>query len=256
MMQTQEPSLVSHSAENYEFDFGYELMLVSHLAVSFYKKNYGRFNTVTLSEYVSDALSLIESFGERMDIIESEKEELLKLNTAAKAVKDNILQARGATEGKIGLTRTTKLKGGFWYYYEQVITCMGIKIDIVSSDHKVTRPTMGIYDHHISISFSKDDNLWLYKVTIKDHKDVMIEGSVNGLPLPKKIEDTADGCVCFLLGSIARSIALNKAVEYMEFMKTESAAAKRAKAISSLLKGDFKSKKKPKSAFENLEILR
>lgn len=255
MVQQQKPNLASHSAANHEFDFGYELLLVSHLAVSFYKKNCDRFNDVTLSEYVSNALSLIAGFGDGMDATEPDKAELLKLRAASKAAKDDILQARGVAEDKIGSARVTKLKGGFWYYYEQVITCMGMKINVVNSEHKITRPTMGIYDHYISINFSKDDNEWLYKVVIKDHKYIFIEGFVNGYTLPKQNLSTANGCVYFLLENIARKIALGKALKYVEFMKTESAAAKRAKAISKLLKGDFKTNKKPKRAFDNLEIL-
>ena len=240
------PALPVVNGEDQYFIFDYDLCITGCIASRFYVDNNARVNYLGVDDYVSYALIMAESFGTRMTVSPEEEAEVLKMQTATNHVKDCILQARVDIDQKMMTTRASKIKDTFWHYYQQVATCLGVEISVVSCEHKINSLMQDTYNHYISVSFVKDDDKWLYKASIEDDEKVSLEGFTNGYAQPEYDIDTANGSVYFLLGNIAKSIAMNKVDRHVARVKRENAEAIRAKAVSKILKntdGLIKNKK-------------
>lgn len=243
--------------ESVDFNFSYDLCLISHVAVDFFLKNKHRLKDVNLNEYSAHAIALIDEMI-RKGHVDGDLEiatEMIIINRAATKAKDNILRARNTVEDNPEKTKTATLDGGFWWFYKQVIIYTMDKASIIDSKHKKNRPTLEVYNHIVDVEFLLDGNHWLYKTEIKEDDTIKTTGFINNIPMPHKLNiRSIDGGVCFLLYKVADTIAMDKAVKYTTYMNNDSPAAKRAKAVASLLNGDFKDKDYKNTSFDQLKL--
>lgn len=239
-----------------EYYFDYDLCLVGLAAVSFYEENKHRLNEVTLNEYSSHAINLIDRITEQgyddddLDITS----EMIDITTAALRAKGNIAHARHTIEAEDNKSKVARLNGGVWWFYKQVVAHSLDTVWVSGNEHKKIRPTQDIYDHLVDVSFTLGDRVWVYKAHIREHKEIKIVGSIKGERIAEYDIKTPEGGVYFLFNKIARVMALDKSLQHIDYMAKESPAAKRAVAIAKLLKGDYKSSAPEKTAFDELKI--
>lgn len=239
-----------------EYEFDYDLCLVSLAAVSFYEENEHRLNEVTLSEYSAHAIDLIDRLTERGyddDDLEVTSE-MIDITSAALRAKGNIAHARHTVEIEPDKSRAARVNGGFWWFYKQVVAYTLDTVRISENKHKKIRPTQDIYDHLVDVRFAAGDMVWLYKTHIREHKEIKIDGFIRGELIADYDINTPEGGVYFLFNKIARVMALDKSLQHIDYMAKESPTAKRAVAIANFLKGDYKSSTPEKTAFDELKI--
>lgn len=246
-----------HPSTDNEYEFDYDLCLVSLAAVSFYEENEHRLNEVTLSEYSSHAIELIDRITDKghVDGDLGIMSEMMDITNASTRAKDNIARARNKVEGEADKSRAAQSNGGFWWFYKQVAEYTLDTMEVTNSRHRKPRPTQDIYDHLVDVSFSQGKHVWGYKTHIREHKEIKVDAVINQKAINDIDLETTEGMVFFMLGRIARVIALDRAVSHIEYMASESPTAKRAKAIANFLKGDYKNSVNERTAFDELEII-
>lgn len=239
-----------------EYDFEYDLCLVSLTAMRFYEENKHRLNEVTISECSSHAIDLIDRIinkGHDEDSLDITSE-IIDITSAALRAKDSIRRARITIESEADKSRVAKINSGYWWFYKQVVAYTLDMVSVVANEHKKTRPTQDIYEHFVDVRFTAGSIDCLYKTHIRAHKEISINGFINGEYQPHSDIKSSEGDIYFLFNNIARVIALDEAVKYMDYTAKESSAAKRAKAVSRFLKGDYKNTAPKKTPLDQLEI--
>ena len=225
-----------------EYEFEYDLCLVSLAAVGFYEENKHRLDEVTINEYSSHAIDLIDRITNK-DYDDNDLDavsKMMDITSAALRARDSIARAIITIESETGKSRAARINSGYWWFYKQVVAYTLDTAIVVENEHKKIRATQDIYDHFVDVRFTAGDIDCLYKTHIKAHKEIRIDGFINGESQPESDVKSSDGNIYFLFNNIARVIALDEAVKYINYTVKESPTVKRAKAISSFLKGDYK----------------